>query len=79
MTNLEFMDFQAENCGRADKYIDNKMVNEEIYMKNDIKKTYSMKDWKNHSENILMNYCWDVATGEFVPATRLNKYLGMKL
>ena len=69
MTNLEFMDFQAENCGN-DKYINIKRENEIIHSnsKEERKKNevYTISDWAKNSDNYIMTHWYDIGKGKFM-------------
>jgi len=70
MTNLEFMDFQSENCGN-DKYIKSvKEINEIIHSnsKEERKKNevYTISDWAKNSDHYIMTHYWDCGKGKFM-------------
>ena len=80
MTNVEFMKFQEINGGNADKYIENKELNEKIHKTIENKKVkwlYTEKDMERKSERWLSNHTYDRATGKFMSlgslARELNK------
>ena len=69
MNNLEFMDFQSENCGN-DKYLSVKSINEEIHRnsKEERKKNevYTISDMAKKSDHYIMTHWYDIGKGKFM-------------
>jgi len=81
MTEISFEEFQLENMGHADGYVNVRELNEKIHMTNENKKVkwiYSEKDWERKSEKYIITFTYDRAKGKFVSLGSLTRDMNKK-